>query len=122
MVRTENEKISRMLFKQINDTKDQWKRKCGKILVQKKGSGQSNLVTHIKVQHPECYESPINQNLLKFEFSCNSSVNIPLSRSVLNIFGQIEWIYMGLKSFSFVNDSISRKYTNLEPITDSTHK
>ena len=40
-------------FKQIDISAGTWKCKCGKVLVQKKNTGWSNLLNHVKRQHPE---------------------------------------------------------------------
>jgi hypothetical protein len=38
-------------------------------------------------------------------------------KKVLNYFGWIEWVMMGLKPFSFVKNTLTRKYSNLEGIS-----
>ena len=38
-------------FEKVQGTEELWKCKCGKELKQRKGTGWSNLHTHIKVQH-----------------------------------------------------------------------
>ena len=43
--------ISIKYFEKVQGTEELWKWKCGKELKQRKGTGWSNLHTHIKVQH-----------------------------------------------------------------------
>ena len=47
-------------FKQIDISAGTWKCKCGKVLVQKKNTGWSNLLNHVKRQHPEESANAVN--------------------------------------------------------------
>ena len=38
----------------------------------------------------------------------------------MNVHGRIEWVCQGLKPFSFVEDPVTRKYTNLGSMTRPT--
>ncbi len=47
----ENEKAVKVFFSQDEDFNGIWKCKCGKSLVQKKGTRWNNLICHIRSQH-----------------------------------------------------------------------
>ena len=53
-------------FKQIDISAGTWKCKCGKILVQKKNTGWSNLLNHVKRQHPEESANAVNNTYLRY--------------------------------------------------------
>lgn len=117
----ETEEIVRKYFKRI-DRDHVWKCKCGKELTQKKGTGWTNLMNHIKNQHPE-YSSlqAAGQQSLTSLLSSRSDL-VSVSRSALNIYGWIEWVCVSLKPFSFPEDPLTRKYTNLGCMTNVTLK
>ncbi|XP_036367828.1 uncharacterized protein LOC118767407 [Octopus sinensis] len=111
----ENEQIVRKYFNQT-DSEHVWKCKCGKKLTQKKGTGWTNLMNHIKNQHPEYSTTQATGQPSSSSFlSPRSSL---VSRSALNFYGWIEWVCVGLKPFSFTEDPLTHKYTNLGSITN----
>ena len=87
---------------------DIFKCKCGKILKQKKGTGWSNLMVHIRTQHETTPSGP--QNTLDF-MQCKKSQTIH---------DWIEWICMELRPFSFVESEYVKKNVKLEAISKNT--
>merc|ERR1712062_685144 len=87
---------------------DIYKCSCGKILKQKKGTGWTNLMAHIRSQHDVTGDS--KQNTLSFMHS----------KKTETIHGWIEWICMELKPFAFVESEYTRKYSKLEKISRHT--
>ena len=79
-------------------------------------------MNHIKNQHPEYsnLQAAGQQSLSSFLSSRSGLVSV--SRSALNIYGWIEWVCVGLKPFSFPEDPLTRKYTNLGNMTNVTLK
>ena len=120
-LQSENEQISRKYFSKVVDSEGSWVCKCGKKLTQKKGIGWTNLMNHIKNQHPEYCKTQEQQSLSNFGFLSLTSAS-SIDRSALNVFGWIERIYVGLKPFSFTKDPLTCKYTNLKNITNKTLK
>ena len=118
---TSNKKISKMYFTRRDDDANLWLCKCGKELTKKKGTGWSNLMHHIKSQHP-VYSQRNKQSLSKFVTENPSTSNTVVSRSALNAFGWIELICICLKPFSFVEDPTIRKYINLGSMNNVTLK
>ena len=118
---SQNQQIVKKYF-DPTDSEHLWKCKCGKKLIQKKGSGWTNLLNHIKSQHPEysTMKEIKQQSLSSFTSipSTSSSVNC----SALNVYGWIEWVCVGLKPFSFIEESLTRKYTSLGSMTNLTLK
>ena len=76
---------------------------------QRKGTGWSNLHTHIKVQlviHEIGAEK--NQKTITHpSFGLNN-------KQALNIYSWLDWICNDIKPFSFVESENTRRYTNLE--------
>ena len=110
-----NDVLVAAYFKQCGDNENTWKCVCGKTLTQKKGTGKSNLVSHIKSQHPDFEKKFAKSTVTNFYQSGASA-----SRTATNIYGWMDLICMKLLPFSTVEDPITRKYTNLTPITRNT--
>ena len=72
---------------------------CGKTLTQKKGTGKSNLVSHIKSQHPDFEKKFAKSTVTNFYQSGASA-----SRTATNIYGWMDLICMKLLPFSTVED------------------
>ena len=85
---------------------DIYKCSCGKILKQKRGTGWTNLMTHIRTQHDV---TDTKQITLGF---CTAKEQ--------TIHGWIEWISMELKPFAFADSEYTPKYTKLEKISRHT--
>ena len=98
-------------FEKVQETEELWKSKCGKELKQRKGTGWSNLNTHIKVQHV-IHENGADKNLKKITHPSFGLIN----KQALNIYSWLHWICNDLKPFSFVESENTRRYTNLEKI------
>ncbi len=99
-------------FKKSNQSEDKWVCKCGKVLIQRKGTGNTNLKNHIRSQHPNYLSmstliKPLD-NFVVFN-SYSQKCNI--------MYGWIEQVCIGLKPFNFVEDPIIRKYSKLESIS-----
>ena len=124
----------RKIFEYFQEVEpDHWKCTCGKILKRKKSSGWTNLINHLNSQHSGWNKaSDGRQATLEtsgFSGISHSDASAATSTSILssstkatNICSWIEWVCVGLKPFNFVSDSLTRKYTNLEPISVNTLK
>ncbi|GAB1602785.1 hypothetical protein Ahia01_000558600 [Argonauta hians] len=113
---TSYEPIVKRYFIKIEDENDCWICSCGKKLRQKKGSGWSNLMNHIKSQHPE------HTNFMESKYGIFVADNSTRSGTSLNLNGWIEWVCVSLKPFSFIEDPLTRKYTNLGFMSNVTLK
>ena len=94
-------------FEKVQGTEELWKCKCGKELKQRKGTGWSNLHTHIKVQHG-LQEDGADKNQKTITHPSFGLIN----KQALNIYSWLDWICNDLKPFSFVESENTRKYTN----------
>ena len=103
-------------FKQIDISAGTWKCKCGKVLVQKKNTGWSNLLNHVKRQHPEESANAVNNT----PSVINAFAVDETSRKGRNIYGWIRIICDGMRPFSFVEDTTIREYIRLESISENT--
>ncbi len=97
--------VVNIYFQQFDKENGKWKCKCEKILIQRKGTGTTNLQNHIKLIHPEYFDflserGPIDKFVNK---NCNN-------KSCYTIFGWIEQICIGPKPFNFVEDQIKKIY------------
>ena len=117
VIMTENEQLARRFFKSVPGEPHKWKCTCMKVLAQRNGSGWTNLVNHIKIVHAEpdpTSSSPAITNFLR-------SPKAPLIfKKTVNVSGWIDWVCMGLKPFNFIEDSPTRKYTNLGKLPRNT--
>ena len=115
-----NKFIVQLYFTQSKDSNNKWKCKCGKEIIQKKNTGWTNLFNHIKSQHPESTE---RERHLKPTSSIDHYVKTnDASKKGKNIFNWIDWICCGLKPFNFEECELTRKYTNLPPVSENTLK
>ena len=115
---TENAAIARRYFSETQEP-DKWKCKCGKQLIKRKFCGWTILINHIKSQHSEYATEGDPQQTSMASYL----VTIPghkIGRSAMNVHGWIEWVCKGLKTFSFVEDPLTRKYTNFGSMTRPT--
>ena len=85
------------LFTKANE--NDWGCKCRKNLIQKRRTGWSNLMSHIKSQHSENQTSEIQSSVTNLV-----STGTTFSRSARSSFGWIEWICVDLLPFSFVEE------------------
>ena len=78
----------------------------------KKGSSWTNLLNHIKAQHPDYdkYDGK-QQRIDKY---------VSLTKKANNVFGWLESITVTLKPFAFRERLFSAKYSNLNPMSTKT--
>lgn len=106
-----------LYFIQDPDNSSKWKCKCGKVLVQRKNAGWTNLLNHIKSQHPE------HNQIVKPHPKLDNFVTVgDNTKKGRNIYGWLNWICCDLKPFNFVENEYTRLYTNLDPISENTLK
>ena len=83
---------------------------CGKTRKQTENSGYSNLINHIKQQHPG-WEKCNTQASLNF---------IKCSKKAQNIHGWLDWIVTDGHPFNFVDKDTTRNYSKLDAICTNT--
>lgn len=94
------------------DAPNSWKCSCGKILIQRENTGYTNLFNHIKSQHVD-YSTESPQPTID---------NFAVPKKAHHIYSWLEWVCVGMKPFEFVENELTRKYSNLEPISVNTLK
>ena len=123
MATASNEKICRAYFQAI-DTENgekinrKWKCKCGNLRT--RGNGWTNLMEHIKAAHPSYREelgigSPGEESKL----SMDSFVTL-VSAKAKNIYCWMQWVVNRNKPLTFVEESESKLYSTLQPISRKT--
>lgn len=95
--------------------------KCGKTRKQKKGTGNSNLLSHIKdFEHKEEYVDAYNIAIAHGEGAMDSFI-AKVSSKARDYYSWMEWIIMTDQPQVFVENKLNRKYTNIRsPITVKT--
>ena len=114
-----NRRISLLYFTEEAADSGSYKCTCGKRIIQKKGTGWSNLFNHIKAQHPE-WKDRANQGMQTLQFPKKEPISV--TSSVENMYGWIDWVVGDLRPFSFVEEERTRRYTNLKPVCSKTLK
>jgi len=107
-------------FVKAEGEENKWKCSCGKELSQKPNTGYSNLMTHVRNQHPKWLEE---QAVTQPQITRHTTTSITsTTKTAKNVHGWLEWVCIGLKPFSFVEETLTRRYSNLAPITAPTLK
>ena len=112
--------VVKRYFKQDKGT-EEWTCTCGKKLKQRHGTGYTNLFNHIKSQHKDWDGGASGQKTLDGNVIAISR-DKTISDSVENLYSWVEWVCVGMKPFSFVEDELTRKYSSLQPICTKTLK
>ena len=87
-----------------------YKCKCGNVRKIMKIFGYQNFRTHINAAHKNYLEGMKNPGIESYFTDENPK----------NIFSWLEWDILSVLPFSFVNDELTRKYSNLEKICRQT--
>ena len=95
---------------------------CGTVRKQKKNTGWSNLLDHVKTAHADFFtrfkdgknSGEMHQTQLKEMFK------ICYPKTTTNLFGWIKWVVHGLKPFNFVEDPLNRENSKLDGISRNT--
>ena len=124
MATLSNEKICRAYFQGIGaETEDKiikkWKCRCGNLRT--KGNGWTNLMDHIKSAHPNFRE----ELGIKCPGGTDSSLSMDsfityVSAKARNIHCWMQWVVNRNRPLTFVEESESRAYSNLQPISRRT--
>ena len=73
-----NRRISLLYFTEEAADSGSYKCTCGKRIIQKKGTGWSNLFNHIKAQHPE-WKDRANQGMQTLQFPKKEPISVTSS-------------------------------------------
>ncbi len=92
-----------------------WTCKCGVTRLQK-GSGYSNLCSHIVTEHPDYIQ------LVDKAKKVTTITEVFWPKKAQNIHGWMDMIIMGLLPFSFVENESAKKYMRPEGVTVNTLK
>lgn len=109
------------------DTAENWKCDlCGKIIKVKPKTGASNFKAHINskgARHEQAIDV-IRARQKQGRETALANLNVPVlvDAAAKQVFGWIEWIVMGFLPFSFVEKTLTRKYSKLQQISIKTLK
>lgn len=81
-------------------------------------------MAHVNSQHPKWIQVSEAKEAKQPTLG-SSLISLPrpaVAESVKNLYGWIEWVCVGVKPFAFVDDPLTKLYTNLKPITSKTLK
>ena len=87
-------------------------KKCNKEFAQKKGSGTTNLMNHLKYKHSSYQEEMDRGEVPTIQFA---------SPKAQNMYSWLDWIVTGGLPFSSVLNPLFRKYSKLQPISLDTY-
>ncbi|ETO60641.1 hypothetical protein F444_21183 [Phytophthora nicotianae P1976] len=112
-----NKQVANFFFRPCRDKYDEvileyFRCRCGAVRKRSPGSGYTNLMQHIRREHPT-----FAAEMLAATPGETGSLLHYVRHSAQNTFGWLEWIVMGNLPLSFCENRLARRYTNLEPIT-----
>ena len=105
------EEISKRYFSLIDGDTYTWQCQCGVKKIRKPNTGWSNLMIHIRNEHQHSGLREAGQSSL----DCFTAPKV--TKKGTNIHNWLNWVCSGLKPFSFVEDPLTREYTNLQEIS-----
>ena len=94
-----------------------WRCICGKEKKCAPKSGWTNLISHIRKQHPEQNFAKSDENFHQQKIT-NAFGGTTLGAE--NIHNWLEWVCCELKPFSFIESELTRKNVKLQPISMKT--
>ena len=94
-----------------------WRCICGKEKKCAPKSGWTNLISHIRKQHPEQNFAKSDENYHQQKIT-NAFGGTTLGAE--NIHNWLEWVCCELKPFSFIESELTRKNVKLQPISMKT--
>lgn len=125
-------KVALFYFELISEEEDRYQCKlCPKVQrVQKQNTGFSNLMSHITSAHPN-FEEEMKKTKdgkivgIKISTPCSdfkliNTRDFLVPPKINNIYSWVDWIVNEGLPFSTVEKSLTRKYTNLSPISISS--
>ncbi|ETI47087.1 hypothetical protein F443_08620 [Phytophthora nicotianae P1569] len=115
-----NRQVANFYFRPCCDQYDEvileyFRCRCGAVRKRAPGLGYTNLMQHIRREHPS-----FAAEMLAATRGETGSLLHYVRNSALNTFGWLEWIVLGNLPLSFCESRLSRRYTNLEPISVET--
>jgi hypothetical protein len=96
----------------VKQDNGEWKCRCGKT--RKQGKGWNNLLDHITRDHGDTVEEA--------KSSANSTITTFFRKKETNVYNWIRWIAQDLLPFAFCENTNTRQFTKLEPISVKTLK
>ncbi|ETO78802.1 hypothetical protein F444_06353 [Phytophthora nicotianae P1976] len=115
-----NRQVANFYFRPCCDQYDEvileyFRCRCGAVRKRAPGLGYTNLMQHIRREHPS-----FAAEMLAATRGETGSLLHYVRNSALNTFGWLEWIVLGNLPLSFCESRLSRRYTNLDPISVET--
>ena len=114
-------KVCSLFYKKVDGDEDQFVCNCGTMRKQKKGSGYSNLMSHLRDKHSE-WENIYND----FIMSNPKSKKPPAGHQffihpkVIFIYSWLDWVVTDNLPISIVEKQTYRNYSNLENVSVDT--
>ncbi|KAG2880522.1 hypothetical protein PC110_g20675 [Phytophthora cactorum] len=111
-----NRQVATFYFQQVLDAQDElvagyFRCRCSRVRHQAPRTGYSNLVLHIRSQHPDFEE------VMRSAVPAETGTLVPwIRRRSLNLFGWLRWTVMCNLPLHFCENPETRRYSNLDPI------
>ncbi|KAG6576410.1 uncharacterized protein IUM83_08938 [Phytophthora cinnamomi] len=112
--------VSGFYFRPCRDDHDEvineyFRCRCGTVQKQTRRNGYSNLMQHVRREHPD-YDAVM---LAASTAETGSMLNY-VRQSALNVYGWMDWILKNNLPLSFCENRAARRYTKLDPICVET--
>ncbi|KAL3672005.1 hypothetical protein V7S43_019082 [Phytophthora oleae] len=115
-----NRQVAEFYFRPCRDQYEEvillyFRCQCGAVRKRTNGRGYTNLMQHIRREHPAFAE----EMLAATPGETGSLVHY-VRHSAQNTFGWLEWVVKSNLPLSFCESTLARRYTNLEPVSVET--
>ncbi|KAG6612840.1 GTP-dependent nucleic acid-binding protein engD [Phytophthora cinnamomi] len=112
--------VTGFYFRPCRDDRDEvileyYRCRCGTVRKQTRRNGYSDLMQHVRREHPDYQEVMLSASTAE----TGSMLNY-VRRSALNVFGWLDWIQKNNLPLTFCENRAARRYSNLDPICVET--
>ncbi|KUG02223.1 hypothetical protein AM587_10000365 [Phytophthora nicotianae] len=112
--------VSGFYFRPCRDEYDEvileyYRCRCGTVRKQTRRNGYSNLMQHVRREHPDYEAVMLNASTAE----TGSMLNY-VRQSALNVYGWLDWIIKSNLPLHFCENQAARRYSNLDPICVET--
>ena len=114
---SKNSQIVELHFTRDSTKRDSWKCICGKVLTRKEGTWWTNLMNLLRSQHSEYKEGNSIDTVIPEYFSKGEYLK---TTKAYNSYGWLDWVILGLKPLSFVEEPLTREYSKFNKISRNT--
>ena len=116
-----NKQLIAYWYSQNVEDLSSWTCKCGTTRKQIQGSGYTNLMTHLKQQHADDYETAVIAARGDV-VDGTRKITTHFNSKGANLYGWLDWVIQDNEPITFVERRTVRQYSVLKPISRATLK